>query len=63
MADGLAGAQVHHAQERSPASHLTGCASMRAPSRYDLDAGQDAAHQVDRLADTPLELILDLDLA
>ena len=29
----------------------------------DLDAGQDAAHQVDRLADTPLELILDLDLA
>jgi hypothetical protein len=29
----------------------------------DLDAGQGAVHQVDRLADTPLELILDLDLA
>jgi len=29
----------------------------------DLDAGQDAAQQVDRLADTALELILHLDPA
>jgi hypothetical protein len=29
----------------------------------DLGAGQGAAHQVDRLADAALELILDLDLA
>ena len=31
--------------------------------RDDLDAGQDAAQQVDRLADAALKLILDLDLA
>ena len=31
--------------------------------RDDLDAGQDAAQQIDRLADAALKLILDLDLA
>jgi hypothetical protein len=31
--------------------------------RHDLDAGQEAAQQIDRLADAALKLILDLDLA
>jgi hypothetical protein len=31
--------------------------------RDDLDAGQEAAQQIDRLADAALKVILDLDLA